>query len=154
MQHPGLVASMQPLHIRGDAVPAEENLGTGKAAFSFPFRDLLDMNSTLIFGSNWPIVSLDPLAGIHTAVTRKDAQGRFPEGWLPHQKISVVEAIAGYTSQPAKVSELSDRAGELAVNAVADLTVLDRDITSIPPEHIPKVKAVMTVVNGRIVFEF
>jgi hypothetical protein len=153
MQHPRLVASMQPLHIRGDAVPAEENLGTGRAALSFPFKTLLEMGTALIFGSDWPIVSLDPLTGIHAAANRKDAHGSFPEGWLPHQKISVVEAIAGYTLQPAKVSGLAGRAGEITVNAVADLTVLDRDITSIPPEDIPKAKTVMTVVDGQIVYE-
>ena len=111
------------------------------------------MKSNLIFGSDWPIVSLDPLTGIHAAVTRQDSQGRFPEGWLPDQKISVVEAIAGYTAQLAKVSGLAGRGGELTVNAMADLTVLNCDITSIPPDDIPKAKALMTVVNGQIVYE-
>ena len=111
------------------------------------------MESNLIFGSGWPIVSLDPLTGIHAAVTRQDSQGRFPEGWLPDQKISVVEAIAGYTSQAAKVSGLVGRCGELTVNAMPDLTVLNRDITSIPPDDIPKAEALMTVISGRIVYE-
>lgn len=153
MHHPRLVASMQPLHIRSDAVPAEENLGAERAALSSPFKTLLDMESNLIFGSDWPIVSLDPLTGIHAAVTRQDSQGRFPGGWLPNQKISIFQAIAGYTSQAAKVSGLAGRCGELTVNAMADLTVLNRDITSIPPDDIPKAKAIMTVVNGRIVYE-
>jgi predicted amidohydrolase YtcJ len=111
------------------------------------------MKCNLIFGSDWPIVSLDPLTGIHAAVTRQDSQGRFPDGWLPNQKISVVEAITGYTSQAAKVSGLAGRCGELTVNAMADLTILNRDITSIPPDDILKVRVLMTVINGRIVYE-
>ena len=152
MNHPRLVASMQPLHIRGDAIPAEENLGTERAALSSPLKTLLDMKCNLIFGSDWPIVSLDPLTGIHAAVTRQDSQGRFPDGWLPNQKISVVEAITGYTSQAAKVSGLAGRCGELTVNAMADLTILNRDITSIPSDDILKVRVLMTVINGRIVY--
>lgn len=152
MNHPRLVASMQPLHIRGDAIPAEENLGTERAALSSPLKTLLDMKCNLIFGSDWPIVSLDPLTGIHAAVTRQDSQERFPDGWLPSQKISVVEAITGYTSQAAKVSGLAGRCGELTVNAMADLTILNRDITSIPSDDILKVRVLMTVINGRIVY--
>ena len=110
------------------------------------------LKCNLIFGSDWPIVSLDPLTGIHAAVTRQDSQGRFPDGWLPNQKISVVEAITGYTSQAAKVSGLAGRCGELTVNAMADLTILNRDITSIPSDDILKVRVLMTVINGRIVY--
>jgi predicted amidohydrolase YtcJ len=69
---------------------------------------------------------------------------------LPNQKISVVEAIAGYTSQAPKVSGLAGCCGELTVNVMADLTILNGDITSISPDDIPKAKVLMTVINGRI----
>ena len=72
---------------------------------------------------------------------------------MPNQKISVVEAISGYTSQAAKASGLAGRCGELTVNAMADLTILNRNITSILPDDILKAGVLMTVINGRIVYK-
>lgn len=153
MDHPRLVASMQPLHLRFDAMAAQQRLGPARARYSFPIRTLMGLGCTVVFGSDWSVADLNPLLGIHAAVTRQDNEGRWPDGWIPWERISVVQAIQGYTALAAKATGLGERSGELRPGWSADLTILDRDITSCSPEEICKARAIMTVVGGKIVHQ-
>ena len=152
MDHPRLVASMQPLHMRFDAAATEERLGPDRAKHSFPIRSLMELRCNLVFGSDWSVADLNPLLGIHAAVSRLDAQGRWPNGWVPEQRIGVVEAIHAYTASAASSVGMGKSSGHLAPGKTADLTVLDRDITRCHPGEIPKARVLMTVVGGRILY--
>lgn len=153
MDHPRLIASMQPSHILGDARPAEERLGRERARWSFPLRTLLEKSCTVIFGSDWPVSSINPFLGIQAAVTRQDAEGRWPSGWVPEERIGILDALRCYTASPARVSGMGLPAGELRPGYIADLTVVDRDITSCPESNISRAKVLMTVVGGKVIYE-
>jgi len=99
------------------------------------------------------VADLNPLIGLEAAVTRVDRAGRFPGGWHPEQRISVSQGIECYTSTPSLAIRIPRRAGKLMEGMEADLTILDRDITSIPPDQIVSAKALMTIVGGHIVFD-
>jgi hypothetical protein len=151
--HPRLFASIQPAHLLDDAGPAEGRLGPERAALSYPTRSLLGQNCPVVFGSDWDVADLNPLVGLQAAVTRIDKAGRFPGGWHPEQRISITRAIECYTSTAARATRVSQKLGRLEAGMGADLTVLDRDITSIPPEEISRARAIMTVVSGNIVHQ-
>jgi len=153
MNHPRLFASVQPAHLLDDASVAEERLGPRRAALSYPIRSLLDKGCRVIFGSDWDVADLNPLVGLQAAVTRVDKANRFPGGWHPIQRISIAQAIECYTANPTLATRLPQRAGKLMEGLEANLTVLDRDITSIPPDQITKAKALMTIVAGQIVYD-
>jgi predicted amidohydrolase YtcJ len=153
MKHARLFASVQPAHLLDDASVAEERLGPRRAALSYPIRSLLDGGCRVIFGSDWDVADLNPLVGLEAAVTRVDKANRFPGGWHPEQRISVARAIECYCFTPTLATRIPQRAGKLTGGMEAHLTVLDRDITSIPPDQISKAKALMTIVGGHIVYD-
>jgi len=143
----GVIASMQPIHKLEDGLYAERALGARGAAGSYRFRDLLDGGATPAFGSDWPIVSINPFEGIHAAVT-----GRIRGGgvWLPEQNLSVDEALAAYTTGPARACFMETQVGRLAPGFLADAVVLDRDILATGPEEIAKTRVVATIMGGLI----
>ena len=151
--HPRLFASIQPSHLLDDAGPAEERLGPERAALSYPIKSLLDRGCPVIFGSDWDVADLNPLVGLQAAVARVDKAGRFSGGWHPEQRISIAQAIECYTSSAARATRVSQKAGELVAGMEANLTILDRDITSIPVKEILKAKVIMTVTSGHIVHQ-
>jgi predicted amidohydrolase YtcJ len=153
MKHPRLFASVQPAHLLDDASVAEERLGPRRAALSYPIKSLLDRGCRVIFGSDWDVADLNPLAGLQAAVSRVDKANRFPGGWHPEQRISISQAIECYTSAPGLATRIPRRAGKLMKGMEADLTVLDRDITALPADQITKAKVLMTIVGGYIVYD-
>ena len=153
MGHPRLFASIQPAHILDDASNAEHRLGPERAALSYPIKSLLARGCPLVFGSDWDVVDLNPLAGLQAAVTRVDKAKRFPAGWHPEERVSIAEAIECYTWAGARAAGAAAQVGKLLPGMAADLAVLDRNITSEPPDQITEAKVLMTVTSGRIVFE-
>ncbi len=96
---------------------------------------------------------LDPLAGIYAAVTRRTLDNRQPEGWIPEQKISVEEAIKGYTMNAAYAEFSEKEKGSIEAGKLADLVVLDRSLFKIKPEDIRSTQVLMTIVDGKIIFD-
>jgi predicted amidohydrolase YtcJ len=148
-----MFASIQPAHILDDASSAEERLGPERAALSYPIKSLLTRGCPVVFGSDWDVADLNPLVGLQAAVMRVDKAKRFTGGWHVEQAIDIAEAIECYSWAGARAAGIADRVGKLIPGMVADLTVLDRDITSIPVEKITEAKVVMTVVSGKIVYQ-
>jgi hypothetical protein len=101
----------------------------------------------------WFVAPPTTLEGIYAAVTRRTLDDRNPTGWVPDQKITVEEALRAYTLSPAFASFDENRKGTLARGKLADLVLIDRDLTSIAPESIRDARISMTVVGGRVVFE-
>ncbi|MBP8601316.1 MAG: amidohydrolase [Candidatus Saccharicenans sp.] len=149
----GLIASVQPYHAIDDGCWAEKKIGPERIETTYAFNSLLKSGATLAFGSDWTVAPLDPLAGIYAAVTRRTLDGRHPDGWIPEEKISVEEAIKGYTINAA-YAEFSEREkGSVEPGKLADLVVLDRHILKIKPEEIKSARVLMTMVDGRIIFD-
>jgi predicted amidohydrolase YtcJ len=149
----GVIASAQPYHLIDDGRWAESRIGAARAAWAFPFRSLIDAGVTLTFGSDWPVAPLNPIAGIHAAVTRRTTDGRNADGWIPQQKITVAEALRSYTANNAWAVFAEREIGTLAAGMRADLAILSHDLFTIPPEEIEHVKVEMTIFDGRIVYE-
>ena len=149
----GVIASMQPYHAIDDGRWADRVIGPERAKGTYAFRSLLDNGATLAFGSDWFVAPPTPLEGIYAAVTRRTLDDRNPDGWVPEQKITVEEALRAYTVGSARASFDEDRKGTLARGKLADVVLIDRDLTKIAPESIRDARITMTVVGGRVVFE-
>jgi predicted amidohydrolase YtcJ len=148
----GVIASMQPYHAIDDGRWAEKRIGAERIKTTYAFRSLLDRGAVLAFGSDWTVAPISPIMGIYGAVTRRTLDGKHPDGWVPQEKISVEEALRAYTSGNAYGVFAEDRRGKLAPGYLADLVLLDRDITRISPEEIEQAAVEATVVGGKVVF--
>jgi predicted amidohydrolase YtcJ len=149
----GVIASVQPYHAIDDGQWAETKIGPRRARTTYAFRSLLDGGAVLACGSDWTVAPLDPLQGIYAAATRATLDGRRPGGWVPEQRISVEEAVRGYTASGAFAEFAEGEKGTLEKGKLADIVVLDRDIFALPAERIPEAKVKLTIVGGRVVYE-
>jgi predicted amidohydrolase YtcJ len=144
---------MQPYHAIDDGRWADRVIGPERAkGGTYAFRSLLDAKATLAFGSDWFVAPPSPLEGIYAAVTRRTIDDQHPGGWVPEQKITVEEALRAYTVGGAYASFEEKEKGSLEAGKLADLVMIDRDLTRIPPETIRDGKVVLTIISGRIVF--
>lgn len=148
-----VIASMQPYHAIDDGRWAEKRIGPDRAKTTYAFRSLLDSGATLAFGTDWTVAPLDPLLTIYAAVTRRTLDGKNPNGWIPEQKISVEEAVRAYTVGSAVAEFQENEKGTITSGKLADLVILSRDIFTIDSKEIEKVKVVMTIMDGRVVYE-
>jgi hypothetical protein len=148
----GVVASMQPYHLPDDGRWAEKRIGPERIKTTYAFRSLLDNDAHLAFGSDWPVAPLDPILGIYAAVTRRTLDEKNPEGWIPDQKITVEEALRAYTAGNAYAVFAEGTRGKLAPGYLADIVVLDVDLTAIRPQEIERAGVRATVVGGKVVF--
>ena len=148
-----VIASMQPYHCADDGRWAEKRIGSQRAQGTYAFRSLIDQGATLAFGSDWNVAPLNPLLGIAAAVTRQTLDGAHPQGWVPSQKISVLEALRAYTLGSA-FAEFTDREkGSIEPGKLADFVLLSHNLIDVPATDISKIKILLTVVNGRVVYE-
>jgi len=146
----GVVASVQPMHILDDIPMSRQRLGEN-TRWLFPFRDFLKAGIQVAFGSDCPVSDPNPVMGIHAAVNRCLLGDRPSEGLNPEQRISVTEAVWGYTMGAARVMSREAELGSLVSGKLADLTVLDQNIFELDPLEIHRVKPAMTIVHGRVV---
>jgi hypothetical protein len=148
----GIIASMQPIHAPSDMVMADRYWGT-RSEFAYAWRTQLDHRAALAFGSDAPVESPNPFLGLHAAVTRRRNDGSpGPDGWYPAQRLTVLEALQGFTGGPAYAAYMEDRLGKLAPGYLADLLVLSRDPFSCSPEEIKEIHSLATMVAGNWVF--
>ena len=147
-----VVASVQPLHVIDDLPMTDISVGE-RARFSYPFRDMWDAGVTLALGSDCPVSDPNPLWGIHAAVTRQQRDGTPAGGWYPKQRLTVAEAVWGFTMGTAVVTGREASLGSITPGKLADLAVLDRDIFAIDPMEIHQAQVVLTVFDGRVVYE-
>jgi predicted amidohydrolase YtcJ len=148
-----VIASMQPYHAIDDGRWAEKRIGHDRALTTYAFRALLDSGATLAFGTDWFVAPLNPMLGIYAAVTRRTLDGKNPGGWIPEQKITVEEAVRAYTVGSAYAEFMEKEKGTIAPGKLADIVLLSQDIFAIDPIKIEKTRALLTIMNGRIVYE-
>jgi predicted amidohydrolase YtcJ len=103
------------------------------------------------FGTDWPVAPLNPLLGVYAAVTRRTADGKNPDGWIPEQKISVEEALSCYTRNSAYAIFAENRVGTLKAGKLADIVVLSASPFKVAPEAIKDISVVQTFVGGKSV---
>jgi predicted amidohydrolase YtcJ len=148
-----VIASMQPFHAIDDGRWAERRIGPERAKTTYAFRALLDAGATLAFGTDWYVAPLNPMLGIYAATTRRTLDGRNPDGWMPEQKITVAEAVCAYTVGSAFAEFTDQEKGTITHGKLADLVILDRDIFKIDPVDIEHARVMMTIMDGRVVYE-
>jgi predicted amidohydrolase YtcJ len=148
-----VIASMQPYHAIDDGRWAENRIGPERAKGTYAFRSLLDSGAILAFGSDWFVAPMEPLMGIYAAVTRRTLDGKRPNGWVPEQKITIAEAVEAYTLGSAYASFDEKIKGSIEVGKLADIAVLSDDIFKIKPEEIEKVKVVITIFDGKVIYD-
>ncbi|MFJ4905023.1 amidohydrolase [Streptomyces sp. NPDC093249] len=149
----GAIANIQPLWAAHEPQMDELTipfLGPERSAWQYPFGDLLRAGATLAAGSDWPVSSPDPLAGVHVAVNRREPGSSDGRVFYPEQRLDLTTALAAYTAGTAHVNGLDDT-GSLRVGNLADLVVLDRDILTAPPGEIAEARVERTYVGGRLV---
>jgi len=149
----GTIASMQPLHLVDDGDWAEKRIGPERIKTTYAFRSLIDRNAHLGFGSDWSVAPMEPLLGIYAAVTRQTRDGKNPEGWVPEQKITVEEALRSYTYENAYAVFAEQHRGMLKPGYLADVVLIDQDLTRIAPAEIQRATIRATVVGGKVVYE-
>ncbi len=146
-----VIASMQPNHLLTDMNWAEARLGPKRAAHSYAWAEFLKKGVTLAFGTDYPVEPVTPFRGLYAAVTRKSEDGK--KEYYPEQKLTMEQAIAAYTTGSAFAEFAEKEKGTLAPGMLADLVVLDTDITSVAPDKILGTKVLRTVVGGKTVYE-
>ena len=146
----GVVASMQPFHKADDGRYAEVGLGSERLEGSYAFRRLLYAGVLLCFGSDWPVVTLNPFAGLEAAVTARTVQG---DVWLPTHSLDVEEALGAYTVSPPRAIHREHELGTIEPGKLADLVMLEDDPLSIPSERLGEVRVAATILGGRVVYQ-
>jgi predicted amidohydrolase YtcJ len=146
----GVIASMQPSHLLTDMKWATDRLGPERIKYAYAWKTFLDHNVTLAFGTDYPVELINPFRGLYSAITRQNEAGT--QTFQPQEKISLNEAIYAYT-QASAFGEFREKVkGRLEPGYLADLVVLDRDITTASPQQLLHTKVLRTIVNGETVY--
>ena len=148
-----IIASMQPSHAIGDLHFAPSRLGMQRVGNGYVWRNLIDLGVVVAGGSDAPVEIGDPRIEFYAAVARKDLDGFYDKGWHLEQAVTREEALKMFTIWPAFAAFQEDINGTIEVGKLADLTIFSKDIMKVPEEGILEAQVVMTIVNGKIVFE-
>jgi predicted amidohydrolase YtcJ len=152
----GVIASMQPLHSYPDDDTLgiwSRNIGPERASRAWVWRSIQAKGGALAFGSDWPVVTLNPWPGVQTALTRQTSEGNPPGGFIPQQRLSLEDTIRGYTLGAAFAGRREKTEGSLEPGKLADFILLDRDLFKIEPSEIDKTEVLITVVGGKVVYQ-
>ena len=150
----GIVASVQPTHQTSDRLMAEERLGPDRLAGAYAWASLARAGAGIALGSDTPVEAPDVLAGLATAISRRDAAGQPAGGWLPAERLTPAQALAGFTEGAAHAAFAEDRWGSLAPGQWADFVLTDVEPTTATPEAIRAGAVKQTWVAGRPVWPF
>lgn len=151
----GVVANFQPFWANGDQYltqMTEPELGPARSRWLYPIASVAAAGGVTAFGSDWNVSSMNPLDGIEVAVTHREPEKGPGPAWLPEERISLPEAIAGYTIRGAYLDFTEKETGSIEVGKAADLVVLDRNLFEIPPSRIHEAKVLWTLLEGKEVY--
>jgi predicted amidohydrolase YtcJ len=152
----GVIASMQPLHSYPDSDTLDvwaHNIGPDRASRAWVWKSISDAGGRLAFGSDWPVVTLNPWEGVQTAVTRQTTDGQPEAGFVPGQRLTVEQAIEGYTLGAAFAGRRETSEGSLEIGKLADLIIVSQNVLEIAPANLGKTKVLTTIVGGRVVYQ-
>jgi len=148
-----VIPSMQPSHAIGDLHFAVDRLGLERINDAYAWRNLIDQGLIIAGGTDAPVEIGDPRIEFYAAVARKDVDGYHGEGWNLDQRLSRLEALKMFTIWPAIASFEEDIKGTIEVGKLADFSVFDQDLMHIPELKILESKNILTVVDGRVVYQ-
>jgi predicted amidohydrolase YtcJ len=148
----GIIASMQPTHATSDMYWAEDRVGPERIKGAYAWRTVLNSGARLALGSDFPVEDVNPFFGIYAAVTRQDQKSWPAGGWYPDQKLTLPEAIRGFTADAAYAAFEEGTRGTIEPGKLADLTIVDGDFFAAPQSELFRTKVRMTVVGGRVVY--
>ncbi len=148
----GIIASMQPSHAIGDLYFAPDRLGMQRLKGAYAWKSLEDAGVVVTGGSDAPVERGDPRIEFYAAVARKSLDGFSGPGWHPEQALSRSAALDVFTKNAAYAAFKEGQMGEIKPGQAADFTVFDKDILTIPAAEILKVKPVMTMVDGEVIY--
>lgn len=152
VDHSHIMGAVQPVHLQTDWQTADRVWGS-RARYAYAFRSLLDRGMKLAFGSDAPVATMNPFVGMRTAVTRQD-EGRQPAGgWHPAERLTLPEAIYGYTMGPALMSGKEAVQGSISPGKWADMVLLADDLFTMAAEDMGETAVDMTLVGGEIVYQ-
>jgi predicted amidohydrolase YtcJ len=151
----GVIPSMQPTHCTSDMGWAEKRLGAERVQGAYAWRSLLKTHVHQPLSSDFPGETLNPFYGIYAAITRQDIEGNPPGGWHAEQRLTLDEALRGYTLEGAYAEFEENQKGSIQVGKLADLIVIDKDIMQLEarPKEILSIRVKKTFVGGRLVFD-
>ena len=147
-----LIASMQPTHATSDMPWAEARLGKSRLAGAYAWRRFVDAGVPLALGSDFPVEQVSPLLGLYAGVTRQDLAGKPAKGWLPQQRLSLLEATRGFSAGAAFAQFGEDDLGSVSPGKLADFTLLQKDLFLMPAREIPSDGISATIVAGQVVY--
>jgi predicted amidohydrolase YtcJ len=145
--------SMQPSHAIGDLNFAPARLGDDRLALAYPWRPLIKQGIPVVAGSDAPVEAGDPRIEFYAAITRQRLDGSSGEGWYPEFAVSRAQALKMFTVWPAYSAFQENDRGSIQVGKRADLTIFDTDFMTATPAQILKSRAIMTIVDGKIIFK-
>jgi predicted amidohydrolase YtcJ len=149
----GIISSMQPVHQTSDRVMAEARLGQERLKGAYAWQSILHAGGKLAFGSDVPVESADPFAGLAAAMTREDAEGQPFGGWRPEEHVSREQALAGFTTGAAYAAFAESKFGSLTPGHYADFILIDVDPMLASPRQLRKAVVKETWVGGRPVYK-
>jgi predicted amidohydrolase YtcJ len=147
-----IIAAMQPTHATSDMYWVEDRLGPQRVLYAYPWRSLLDSGAKLALGSDFPVEQVNPMLGIHAAVTRQDVKGWPEGGWYPQENMSREEAVRGFTLDAAYAGFMEQSVGSLESGKRADFIVLDQNLFEIEAADIAEIKVMQTWLDGELVY--
>jgi len=145
-----VIPAMQPTHCTSDMGMVPARVGMERAKGAYAWRSFLEAGLIIPCGSDFPVESNNPMLGIYAAVTRQDPSGNPQGGWFPEQRMTIVEAVKGFTIWAAYSAFQEDVLGSIETGKLADFTVLDKDILTIAAPEILTTKAAYTIVGGKV----
>jgi predicted amidohydrolase YtcJ len=141
----GVIASVQPLHAPQGENPTTRSIGPDRARHAYPWRDLQQAGALVAFSSDWPIVPVDPLLGIQTALLREP---HLPG--LPDQRLPLMDVLKAFTCNGAYAGFMEAQTGKIRAGMLADLVLLGGDIEATAPDQIADMGIALTLCDGRI----
>jgi predicted amidohydrolase YtcJ len=148
----GIIASMQPTHATSDMYWAEARVGPERVKGAYAWRTVLNAGGRLALGSDFPVESVNPFFGIYAAVTRQDQKQWPAGGWYPAERLTLAEAIRGFTADAAYAAFEEQSRGTIEPGKLADFTIVEGDLYATPAADLYKTKVLYTVVGGEVVF--
>ncbi len=152
----GVIASMQPFHANPSPNQIDvwaANVGPDRASRGWAYASIARAGGRLAFGSDWPVVTIDPMVGLNMAVNRTTPEGTPEGGWYPNERVALARALEAYTSGAAYASFDEQRKGRLAPGMLADMVVLSKDVFELPASKLLDAVVTHTIFDGKVVYE-
>jgi predicted amidohydrolase YtcJ len=152
----GVIADFQPLWAHADhyiVQLTEPVLGPARSRWLYPIGSVVKTGAVVVFGSDWPVSSMDPFEAIQVALTRRPPTSEPGPSWIPEERIELAAALAGYTIKGAYLDKRERETGSIEVGKAADLVVLDRNPFDVAANEIYKVDILYTILDGQVLYE-